>query len=129
MKTLRRLSGENPGFPEVVLFHMGNVEKGAAFFDRFWPEARAVSDPAKLFYKAFTLGRGGIRQLLGPAVWSRGYKASLSGNSLGVPVGDPRQMPGAFLVRNDVVLWHHEYKHAGDHPDFSKVAEILARAS
>jgi hypothetical protein len=31
-------------------------------------------------------------------------------------------MPGAFLVQGDRVLWQHEYRHAGDHPDFRELA-------
>jgi hypothetical protein len=104
---------------------MGSVEEGLAFFDRFWPEARAVSDPEKFFYQAFALNQGSLRQMLGPSVWKKGLEASRKGNTIGMPIGDVRQMPGAFVVRKEAVLWQHDYRHTGDHPDFTKIPDML----
>jgi hypothetical protein len=108
---------------------MGSVDEGFRFFDRFWPEARAVSDPDKFFYRAFALNRGSLRQMLGPSVWRKGLEATRKGNTIGMPIGDVRQMSGAFLVQKDAVLWQHDYRHSGDHPEFSRIPEMLATAS
>ena len=103
---------------EVLFVAQGDAEQASAFFSRAWPEARAVCDPDQRLYAAFGLGRGSAGQLLGPAVWAAGLRALRRGARLGRPVGDPRVMSGAFLVRGEAVLWSHTYAHAGDHPDF-----------
>jgi len=30
-------------------------------------------------------------------------------------------MRGVFLVRGDAILWRHEFRHAGDEPDFANL--------
>jgi hypothetical protein len=100
-----------------------------AFFGRFWPEARAVSDLSKRFYTAFGLHKGSVRALFGPSVWASGLRAACKGNGVGRPVGDPWIMPGVFLVSHDTILWQHRARHAGDHPDFANVAaDVTSRA-
>ena len=37
-------------------------------------------------------------------------------------------MPGVFLVQGGRVLWSHQYRHAGDHPDLARIPELLAGA-
>ena len=55
-------------YPDILFFYQGSVEEGADFFERYWPEARAVSDLSKKLYHAFGLERGGFRELFGPEV-------------------------------------------------------------
>lgn len=117
-----RGASEDPTFPSAILFFQGSREEGAAFFERFWPEARAVADPEKFFYDAFGIGRGRLGQLLGPRVIAAGLRAALKGNWIGRPVGDPRVMPGLLLVENDRITWRHDFEHAGDHPDLTALA-------
>ena len=104
-------------------FFQGTPAEGSRVFDRLWPEARAVSDESGWFYRAFGLERGGLAQILGPGVWIAGTRAAFKGHLPGKPVGDPRMMPGAFLVEGERVLWRHRYRHAGDHPDFARVGD------
>lgn len=113
----------DPSYPAILFFYQGTVKEGEDFFGRFWPEARAVSDPSQTFYHAFGLGRGGVSELLGPRVWISGLRAALKGNSVGKPVGDPRIMPGLFLVKNRTIVWQHHFRHAGDHPDLAQIAK------
>jgi hypothetical protein len=98
---------------------------GEAFFGRYWPEARAVADLPKRFYTAFGIERGGIREMFGLRVWVAGLRAALKGNFGGAPVGDPWTMPGLVLVRGDTIIWKHRFRHAGDHPDFARIADHL----
>jgi len=119
VQDLRRIATTTPSYPPILFFYQGSREEGAAFFDQFWPEARAVADREKRLYQAFGIERGGVRQLFGPQVWACGLRAARKGNTLGVPVGDPLMMPGMFLVQGDAILWRHEFRHAGDEPDFA----------
>ena len=54
----------------------------------------------------------------------RGVQAALRGYGVGKPVGDVWRMPGAFLVDRGAIVWAHEPKHAGDHPDLAEVAAV-----
>lgn len=117
-----------PLYPAVLFFHQGTVAQGEAFFRRFWPEARAVSDAAQRFYRAFGLAHAQWHQIVGPAALLRGLQATVKGNCPGLPVGDPLMMPGAFLVQGDAILWQHPYRHVGDHPDFARIPTYLASA-
>lgn len=77
-----------------------------------------MSDPEKVLYHAFGLERGSVFELFGPSVWGAGLRAAMKGNFVGMPVGDPFQMPGLFLLRGERVEWRHDFDHAGDLPDF-----------
>jgi hypothetical protein len=114
----------DPTYPPVLFVYQGTVADGEAFFGAFWPEARAVSDPSKQLYQAFGLHQGSLRQLTSPGVWACAIRATVQGNTVGKPVGDPWQMPGVFLVQGAEILWHHDYAHAGDNPDWTKVPQL-----
>ena len=118
-----------PSYPSILFFYQGTVADGAAFFGRFWPEARAVSDPHRRFYRAFGIERGGMWELFGPEALACGIRATLKGNLAGVPVGDLWTMPGLFLVEGDAIIWQHEFRHIGDHPDFARIVERITPGS
>lgn len=96
--------------------HQGTVEQGEALLAKLWPDAPAISDPERELYAAFGLGHGRVGQLLGPATWLAGLRALLKRHFVGLPVGDPLTMPGAFLVEGGRVFWAHPFDHAGDQP-------------
>lgn len=128
MKELRRIVEQTTSGSEhasetigILFFYQGSVEDGEAFFQRYWPEARAVSDLSKEFYEGFGLERASLRQLFGPEVLACGLQAAKNGSYGGKPVGDPRMMPGMFLVEGGRIVWQHDYRHIGDHPDFEKI--------
>lgn len=111
--------------PAILFFYMGAPEEGEAFFSHFWPEARAVADAERVFYRAFGLTRGSWKQMFGLEVLACGIRAASKGHGLGRPVGDPLRMPGLFLVQGSEVRWEHAFKHAGDHPDFIRLPSVL----
>ena len=123
MKELRQTVATAPNYVDILFFYQGSVEDGEDFFQRFWPEARAVSDLSRTFYVAFGLERAGIRQMFGPEVVACGIRAAKNGSYAGKPVGDTRMMPGAFLVQGERVLWQHNYRHIADHPDFAQLPD------
>jgi hypothetical protein len=124
-----RAHAAEAGFPPVLLFFQGTLDDGAAFFDRLWPEARAVSDTPLTFYSAFGIERGGWREMFGADVWACGVRATVKGHTIGKPVGDPWIMPGLFLVApSGAVLWQHDFGHAGDHPDFGRIPALAHAA-
>lgn len=126
MKDLRRIAAETPDYPRVLLFFQGTIDDGAAFFRRLWPEARAVSDLPQTFYNAFGIRRGGMKEMFGPEVWACGVRAATKGSFIGRPVGDPWMMPGLFLVQDGQIVWQHDFRHAGDHPDWQAIPTLAA---
>lgn len=121
MRDLRRAAEANPDYPPLLFVYQGTPDDGPGFFDRDWPAARAVADPERQLYFAFGIERGTTRQLLNPSVIACGIRATMKGHIGGRPQGDSRLMPGLFLVTADTILWHHDYRHPGDHPDFATI--------
>lgn len=123
MRSLRELAESKSTFPAVLLVFQEGVAKGRDFFARFWPEARAVSDPKKELYRGFGVELGTPLQLFHPGVFAAGVRSTLGGTLPGVPSADVRQMPGWVLVRDRAVVWRHRPRHAGDHPDLDWLEE------
>jgi hypothetical protein len=84
-----------------------------------------VADAPRRLYAAFGIGQGGKRQMFGLGVWLAGTRAALKGHAAGKAVGDPWTMPGLFLVKGDAILWRHAFRHAGDHPNFARIPDLL----
>lgn len=118
---ISQASGTDSTYPDVLFFYQGSAEYGRSFFETVWPEARAVADLPRFFYDAFDVRRGTMRQMMGPDVIACGIRASRKGYGLGMPTSDPLVMPGLFLVQGERVIWTHDFKHAGDHPDFAAI--------
>jgi hypothetical protein len=116
----------------VLLVHLGSLEDGRKFFESRWPEARAVSDESEELYEAFGLGSGSVGQLFGPGPIWEGLKATLRGNIVGMPVGNPMRMSGWFLVDRGKVAWSHVHEHAGSARRYDELAaacKTLAEAT
>lgn len=119
---LRQVAEVEPTFPPVLFVHLGTPAEGEAFFAQYDPGARAIADPSARLYVGFGLERGGWKQLLGPEVWACGLRASRKGHRVGWPIGDPRRMPGFFLVEpSGRIVWSHVPRHAGDHPGLASI--------
>jgi hypothetical protein len=115
-------------FPDVLFFFQGSAMEGKAFLRRYWPAARAVADPQGFFYEAFGVERGGVVEMFRPAVWSAQSRAAAKGHRNGDRSGDIWRMPGAFLARGDEILWAHDFRHAGDRPDYEHIGRIALEA-
>lgn len=125
MNDFRTLAAD-PDYPSLLFFYMGSVAEGEEFFAKAWPEARAVSDPSKVFYHAFGLERGSFTKVFGPEVMACSLRAASKGHVVGKVIGDPWQMPGLFLVQGPDVLWAHDFAHIGDHPDLTALPALVA---
>jgi hypothetical protein len=118
--------GGHPPYPPILFVYQGTTDDGPTFFARDWPTARAVADPDRQLYRAFGIERGNSDQFINPGIIACGIRATLKGNFIGRPQGDPRLMPGLFLVTTDSILWQHDYRHPGDHPDFATLPALFA---
>lgn len=109
----------------IVLVHQGSEAQAADFFTPYGVgDLDRVSDPLRWLYFHLGLRRGGPWQLLGPKVWIRAIAAGLlKRHGLGRVVGDLRQMPGVFLIRDGVVLASFVSRTAADNPDFQSLSQ------
>ncbi len=123
------MAAERDDLPAVLFVAQGTPGEGEAFFERFWPEARAVSDTDLTLFTIFGIHHSDVRDLMKPDLWLRTVRTTLKGHFSGQPQGDVRLMPGMFLVQNGRILWEHPYRHAGDHPDFDRLPEIARTAA
>lgn len=107
-----------------VLVHMSSEDVAGEYFKEFNLEGvDAISDPEQKYYKAFGLGRGGVRELLGLKNFVRGMDISI--NKKIYPglrfIGDGFQMPGVFIIHNGNVQQSFIHKSAADRPDYDKM--------
>lgn len=103
----------------LVLVHMSSDAEAAELFARYrLDDVPRISDPGQTLYAEFGLARGNAGQVIGPAVWWRGLKATLQGHLPGVPSGDVLQMPGAFLIVGGRVVRAFRAASSADEPDF-----------
>jgi len=123
---LRRAS-EAADFPPLLFFFQGTPTEGRAFLRRDWPTVRAVADPGLRFYEAFGVERMRWLDMLRPGLWAAERRARAKGLAQGDRSGDIWRMPGVFLVRDGRILWAHEFRHAGDLPDFAAVPALARR--
>lgn len=126
---LRAISEQDPAFPRPLFFFEGRRSEGRAFLRRYWPDLRAVADPAAEFYEAFGVDRGGLREMFGRGVWSARSRAAGKGHRNGERSGDIWRLPGVFLVAEGTIRWAHEYRHAGDRPDYARIPDLAALPS
>jgi len=55
--------------------------------------------------------------------------ARAEGHGGGERTGDIWRLPGVFLVQGARVLWSHEYRYAGDHPEWDRIPAPVAANS
>ena len=78
----------------------------------------AIADPDGSISRALGIERGSFNALLGPRTVARALPALLAGHGIGYPVGDPLQMPAAFVIHRGRVLQHQHHAYAGEPVDF-----------
>jgi hypothetical protein len=130
LRDVREASRGIAGYPRVIVFCQAEIDEATAFFAKHWPDAHVICDPTKTFYDGTGLTHGTFAQLFGPSVWACGVRAVTKGNRPGLRViGDPWTMPGTLAVDEaGTVVWQHTFQHAGDHPDYRRVPELIRAA-
>lgn len=101
---------------DVAVVTMGTPEQVVAFRMRLDLPFECFADPDRDAYRAFGLEQGSLRKVAGLAVWARSFRALLRHGG-GMPVGDPMQMPGAFVIDSRGVLQFVHYpRNSADQP-------------
>jgi len=108
----------------IVAIGQGTPAESAAFARDLGLPFPVLADPDRLGYAAYGLVEGSIGQLLGPAAMVAGVRATLRRTKSGRPVGNVRQLGGAFAVnRGGIVRFAKPAAHSGD---IATTAELLA---
>ncbi len=102
----------------IVLVHHGRLgtmqqllaKHGLGGLDR-------IDDSDRSLYRAFGLRRGRISQVFGISLWPRAISA-LRKHGVGIPSGDPLQMPGVFLLHRCEVVHSFRHRRISDRPDY-----------
>lgn len=126
MAELRQVAAQNTEYPPILFVFQGSLAQGEGFFAEHWPEAHAIADPRRRLYAGFGIRRGSVNQVFGAGAVRATARAAQQGHLPGIPVGDPRLMPGMFLVYGRRILWQHHFRHIGDHPDLKRIPAIVA---
>ncbi|TWT48777.1 AhpC/TSA family protein [Botrimarina hoheduenensis] len=115
---------------QLAIVHMGDGPNAIeAASSRYTLDAIHVSDPERRLYQQLGLPRGGFRQLLGPAVFRRGFSACvLQGHGVGTLAGDGFQLGGLALVRDGAVVWKRALTSAAERPDYAAEAQRACQA-
>ena len=104
----------------LVLVHMLQSGKEHEYIDS--TDVARVADPYCELYRAFGLGKGGVWELFGPRVVLQGVMALIQGCGVGHLAGDGLQLPGAFVVRDGVIVSSQK---ARDIADLPKLEELF----
>lgn len=101
----------------IVLVGMGTPEESTAFVKNAGVTFAMISDPKRQLYKAFGLGMAGSLELLSPSLAFKALATMAQGHGIGLPIGDIRQLPGAFIINTrGQIVYSHVAKDAADHP-------------
>jgi len=131
VRDVRSAIEADSAYPPVLFFYQGTVADGREFFARYFPGARAVADLDRKFYAAAGVRQAPVVQLLSPRLMISAVRATVKGNTqrIGRVTGDPMTMPAVMVFQHGQIIWQHEFKHAGDHPQFATIPEIIRRAA
>ena len=103
---------------------LGEPKHALNICGRLAPSLNCLVDGQKTAYAQYGLRQGTFSQLFSPAVIAAGARATMRGNTQGQATGDPKMLPGTFIVdQRGIVQYAYYSKHAGDHPE---VEELLA---
>lgn len=111
---------------QVMLVGMGTPEESSAFEMKFDIPFPLISDPKRQLYRAFGLKKVSTLELLSPSVAFKGILAMTKGHTIGIPIGDVRQLPGVFIINTDGrVVYSYFARDPSDHPDSDTILEAL----
>lgn len=99
------------------------------FFDGRFDDVEAIADPDGALATAFSVRRGGLRQMFGLQAWRRGLEAVRKGHFINRKVGDPWTLPTVVAVTDGQIVWEHRGRHAGDHPDVRAIPRFVKEAA
>jgi peroxiredoxin len=108
---------------KIVIVHMASTAVATQMLDLYGlHNISHISDKDKILYRFYGLKKATFRALFGVTNWKRAFTAGLvKGHFIGSPIGDPYQMPGVFVFKNNQLYNEFLYRHVSDRPNFLKL--------
>ena len=108
----------------LALVHMASDRQADLVFRMYGLEdAPRFSDTDRSLYEAMGLRRASMRELMSTELFKRGLEACVHNrHAMGVPRGDPMQMPGVFVLHRGLVLTSCVPEHPWERPDYLALA-------
>ncbi|QNL21364.1 redoxin domain-containing protein [Hyphobacterium sp. CCMP332] len=108
----------------IVLVHMvGEDEAKKVLSEYRLEDLPRISNPEMDLYSAWGLEQGSVSQLFGMKVWWRGLTAGvIKGHGIGWLKGNGFQMPGIFLLENEMIIDQFIHDSAADRPNYWEMA-------
>jgi peroxiredoxin len=105
---------------------MGDAEETHTFCGPRAPGLLCLSDPERSAYRAYGLGLVGFSEVFAPSVMIAGAQGMLEGHGQGTPMGEPRQMPGLFVIApGGRILLAHYSRTVADHGNNNDIVTAL----
>ena len=103
----------------IVFVHGATAEEAAPWFSKYdLNNVTVISDRDLAHYRAFSLGRTRVADMVAPKVWMRGA-ASAMAHGFGLQTAEMmRQLPGVFVVQAGEVLAEYRHRSPADRPDY-----------
>ncbi len=114
----------------VVLVHMGGTDSILELLIQYGlTDLERIHDAEQDLYRAFGLKRGKFAQLFGFKVLTRSlFGGALLRYGIGRMDGDPMQMPGVFLIRDNQIVRRFRHQSAADRPDYGALLKLPAES-
>ncbi|WMX13786.1 MULTISPECIES: SelL-related redox protein [unclassified Aureispira] len=110
---------------KLVFVHMAEEIYGEQYLKEYNLESEEhVSDPDMTLYEYFGLQKGTFSELYGLKVWSRAIGLKF-GFETKKPLGNMKQMPGVFLLKEGKIINSFIHKSASDQPDYLAMTKLL----
>ena len=124
---LQQAAGQIAQLPlDVMAVTFQSREVAAEYVERTgWPWPMLV-DPERELYSAYSMKRGSVWAILGPASWWGYLKLILRGRRVRSPAGDVYQLGGDVLIDpSGTVRLHHVTRIPVDRPDVASMLELI----
>ncbi len=111
----------------LAVVGQGTPEQTAEFVGKLDLPYPVLAEPKRTAYAAYGLAVGGAKAFLNPASARTFLRSFASGAGSGRPVGDPRELGGAFVVdRRGKICLAHPARFAGDTPTVDDLLAAVA---
>ncbi|BDS09426.1 SelL-related redox protein [Aureispira anguillae] len=110
---------------KLVFIHMAEECYGDQYLKDYGLEQEEhISDPDMSLYEYFGLQKGSFRELYGLKIWWRAMGLNY-GSETRQPLGNMKQMPGIFVIKDGKIISSFVHKSAADKPDYLKIVSSI----
>lgn len=109
---------------KLVFVHMGEEEIANQYLKDYGLEGEEhISDPDMSLYEYFGLHKGNFREMYGLKVWARFFGVKQKTEAAKPELGNYRQMPGVFLIKDGKIKNSYVYQTIADRPDYLSIVK------